>query len=101
VLCSKADADLDLNEPRARAFLNTGSGENKLDGWYLDSGATHHMAGRRELFSDLDTIVRGSVWFGDTSNVEIQCVGSIVFQATVTTESSMASTSSRRCATPS
>jgi hypothetical protein len=60
VLCSKADADLDLNEPRARAFLNNGSGEDKLDGWYLDSDATHHMTGRRELFSDLDTTVRGS-----------------------------------------
>jgi hypothetical protein len=32
VLCSKADADLDLNEPRAWAFLNIGSGEDKLDG---------------------------------------------------------------------
>jgi hypothetical protein len=39
------------------------------------------MTGRRELFSNLDTIVRGSVQFGDTSKVEIQGVGSIVFQA--------------------
>jgi hypothetical protein len=61
MLCSKADADLDLNEPRARAFLNTGSSEDKLDGWYLDSGATHHMIGRCELFSDLNTTVRGLV----------------------------------------
>jgi hypothetical protein len=81
VLCSKADANLDLNEPRARAFLNTGSGEDKLDGWYLDSGATHHMISRRELFSDLDTTVRGSVQFSNASKVEIQGVGSIVFQA--------------------
>ncbi|XP_066383834.1 uncharacterized protein [Miscanthus floridulus] len=78
IFCSKADASLDIDEPRARAFLNTGS-EDKLDGWYLDSGATHHMTGRRELFSDLDTSVRGSVRFGDTSRVEIQGVGSIVF----------------------
>ena len=52
-----------------------------LNGWYLDSGATHHMTGRRELFSDLDTSVRGSVRFGGASRVEIQGVGSIVFQA--------------------
>ena len=51
-----------------------------LNGWYLDSGATHHMTGRRELFSDLDTSVRGSVRFGDASRVEIQGVGSIVLQ---------------------
>jgi hypothetical protein len=61
VFCSKADADLDLNEPQARAFLNTGFGEDKLDGWYLNSGTNHHMTGHRELFSDLDTTVRGSV----------------------------------------
>ena len=52
-----------------------------MDGWYPDSSATHHMTSRRELFSDLDTSVCGSVWFGDVSRVEIQGVGSIVFQA--------------------
>jgi len=83
ILCSKADANLDIDEPWARAFLNISSGEDKLDGWYLDSGATHHMTGRRELFSDLDTSVRGSVRFGDASRVEIQGVGSIVFQAKI------------------
>ena len=81
ILCSKADASLDIDEPRARAFLNTGSGEDKMDGWYLNSGATHHMTGHLELFSDLNTSVRGSVRFGDASRVEIQGVGSIVFQA--------------------
>ena len=79
--CSKADASLDIDEPRARAFLNTGSGEDKLDGWYLDSGATHNLTGCHELFSNLDTSVRGSVRFGDASRVEIQGVGSIMFQA--------------------
>jgi hypothetical protein len=81
VLCSKADADLDLNEPQTQAFLNIGSSEDKLDGWYLDSGATHYMTCHCELFSDLDTTIRGSVQFGDASKVEIQGVDSIVFQA--------------------
>ena len=39
-----------------------------------------HMTGRRELFSDLDTSVRGSVRFGDASRVEIQGMGLIVFE---------------------
>jgi len=50
--CSKAHASifcaktgcLDLEEPRTRAYLDTGNGE-KMDGWYLDSGATPHMTG--------------------------------------------------------
>ena len=80
-------------------FLNTSSGEDKLDGWYLDSGATHHMTGHRELFSDLGTTVRGSVRFDDVLRVEIQGVCPIMFQGK--TASTTVSTSSRRCATPS
>jgi hypothetical protein len=74
-----AAANLHIDESRARAFLGTGTGEEKLDGWYLDSSATHHMTGRHELFSDLDFSVRGSVRFGNSSRVEIQGVESIVF----------------------
>ena len=77
--CTKSATSLNIEEPRARAFLNTGSGEDKLDGWYLHSGYTHHMTGRRELFTNLDCNVRGSVNFGDASKVEIQGVGSIMF----------------------
>ena len=60
--------------------MNTG-GEDMLNGWYLDSGTTHHMTGHRELFSDLDTSVHGSVRFSNVSKVDIQGVGSIVFRA--------------------
>jgi hypothetical protein len=76
-----AGANLNLDEPRARVFLNTGTGDDKLDGWYLDTGATHHMTGRRELFTDLDTSARGTVRFGDESKVDIHGVGSIIFEA--------------------
>ena len=62
---------LHLDEPRARVLLGNGSDDDRIDGWYLDSGATHHMTGRRE-FSDLDTDVGGSVRFGDSSAVEIK-----------------------------
>jgi transposase InsO family protein len=55
--------------------------EEMDSGWYLDSGATHHMTGRQELFADLNTGVRGTIRFGDASKVEIKGVGSIIFQA--------------------
>jgi hypothetical protein len=71
------NGDLDLHEPKASAFLDIGSGVS----WYLDSGATHHMTGRRELFTDLDTTARGTVRFGDELKVEIHGVGSIIFEA--------------------
>ena len=50
---SAAAALLHLDEPKAHALLDDGSGNDKTDGWCLDSGATHHMIGRRESFSDV------------------------------------------------
>ena len=93
---------LHLDETGARVLLGNGSNDDRIDGWYLDSGATHHMTGWREFFSDLDTDVGGSVRFGDDSAVEIKGVGSVIFTAKsgghrMLTES----TTSRRCGTPS
>ena len=70
---------LHLDKPRASASLGDGSSCDKIDRWVLDTGTTHHMTGRREFFTELDSSVRGSVKFGDTSDVEIKGVGSIIF----------------------
>jgi hypothetical protein len=76
---SAAAALLHIDEPRAHTLLGDGSSNDKTDGWCLDTGVTHHMTGRRELFTELDSDVRGSVKFGDTSGVEIKGVGSVIF----------------------
>jgi len=39
------------------------------------------MTGRREFFTKLDSSVRGSVKFGDASDIEIKGVGSVIFTA--------------------
>jgi hypothetical protein len=78
--CTESAVDLDIEEPRARVFLNTGSSEDKLDSWYLTSGTTHHMIGHHELFTNLDCKSRGTVKFSDASKVEILGVGSIIFE---------------------
>jgi hypothetical protein len=70
---------LHLDEPRAHSLLADGSSNDKTDGWCLDTDATHHMTGRREFFTELDSDVRGSVKFGDASGVEIKGVGSVIF----------------------
>jgi hypothetical protein len=70
---------LHLDESKARAFLGDGSNNDIIEGWCLNTGATHHMTNRREFFTELDSSVRGSVKFGDASNVEIKGVGSVVF----------------------
>lgn len=62
-------------------FLDNGSNNDKINGWYLDTGAMHRMAGRQEFFSDLDSDMRGFVKFGDASALKIKGVGSVVFTA--------------------
>jgi hypothetical protein len=78
---SAATALLHLDEPRAHALLDDGSSNDKTDRWCLDIGATHHMTGRQEFFTEVDSDVRGSVKFGDASGVEIKGIGSVIFAA--------------------
>lgn len=72
---------LHIDEPRAHAFHGSCLDDEKIDRWYLDTGATHHMTKRQEYFSDLDSTVRGYVKFGVASALEIVCVGSVIFVA--------------------
>lgn len=70
---------LHLDETKAHALLGDYSGSDKTGGWCLDTGATHHMTGRRDFFTELDSDVRGFIKFGDASAVEIKGVGSVIF----------------------
>ncbi|XP_072148455.1 uncharacterized protein [Setaria viridis] len=80
-VASAAAVLLHLDEPRAHAFLGDGSSNDKIEGWCLDTGATQHMTDRREFFTELDSSVRGTIKFGDASDIEIKGVGSVIFTA--------------------
>jgi hypothetical protein len=54
---SVAVALLHLDEPRAHALLGDGSSNDKTDRWCFDTDATHHMTGRWEFFTELDSDV--------------------------------------------
>jgi hypothetical protein len=54
---SAATALLHLDELRAHALLGDGSSNDKTDEWCLDTGATHHMTGQLEFFTELDSDV--------------------------------------------
>ncbi|XP_078438351.1 uncharacterized protein LOC144708789 [Wolffia australiana] len=59
-------------------LLQGAEGEHpKSDLWYLDTGATNHMTGNRNFFSQLDESSEGFVKFGDNSRVKIEGRGSI------------------------
>jgi GAG-pre-integrase domain len=56
--------------------------KEKDDGniWYLDTGASNHMTGRKEHFTELDTSIGGTVKFGDGSAVSIGGCGTVLIE---------------------
>jgi hypothetical protein len=47
--------------------------------WVIDSGASNHMIGVREIFAELNTNVHSTVRFGEGFVVEIEDIGTILF----------------------
>ncbi|KAI3684116.1 hypothetical protein L6452_33335 [Arctium lappa] len=69
-----------LNEKHVTPTLrNSNEGSNTTKVWFLDNGASNHMTGDKEKFSELNESVRGYVRFGDDSKVRIEGKGSIIF----------------------
>ncbi|CAA0841943.1 cysteine-rich RLK (RECEPTOR-like protein kinase) 8 [Striga hermonthica] len=64
----KALQAVHLDESSAQVHLGR-MGGGMEQRWYLDSGASNHMTGSKEAFSELDDGVTGTVKFGDGSKL--------------------------------
>lgn len=45
--------------------------------WFLDSGCSNHMSGKRDIFVDLDSSFKESVKIGNDSSLIVQGKGTI------------------------
>jgi hypothetical protein len=53
--------------------------KKEIKRWFLDSGASNHMTGVREIFAEFDSNVHRMVKFGDGFVVEIEGIGTTLF----------------------
>jgi hypothetical protein len=58
-------------------FLTHDDSNSQYEAWYLDSGASNHMCGRRDLFVELIEGVHGNVNLGDSSKLLVEGKGKI------------------------
>nr|GEX34336.1 retrovirus-related Pol polyprotein from transposon TNT 1-94 [Tanacetum cinerariifolium] len=47
--------------------------------WYLNSGASNHISGQKDLFVEMTEVVQGHVSFGDASKIDVKGRGKILF----------------------
>lgn len=51
-----------------------------LDQWYLDTGCSNHMSGRRDWFFDLNETIKSTVQFADNSVISAKGVGKVMIK---------------------
>jgi hypothetical protein len=73
-----SSAEVEIHEEKMFAHLDEEK-ERDAGTWVLDTGATNHMSGCRAAFMKIDTVVLGTVHFGDDSVAQIKGRMTVVF----------------------
>jgi hypothetical protein len=80
LICSEvisSSAEVEIHEEKVFAHLD--EEERDVGTWVLDTGATNHMSGCRAAFMKIDTVVLGTVRFGDDSVARMEGRRTVVF----------------------
>ncbi|KAL8094563.1 hypothetical protein AgCh_036190 [Apium graveolens] len=76
-----AAAKEDKDVGTAMFLTYKGDKESKKNVWYLDSGASNHMPGHKELFTEIDDTISGEVTFGDSSKIPVKGKGTVTIMS--------------------
>ena len=60
--------------------------EQRADMWFLDSGCSNHMSGKKDLFCELDEDFREQVKLGNNSSMVVKGKGNVKFQSLNTSQ---------------
>jgi hypothetical protein len=71
-------AEVEIHEEKVFTHLDEEK-ESDIGTWVLDTGATNHMSGCRAALTKIDTMMLGTMCFGDDSMARIEGRGTIVF----------------------
>jgi hypothetical protein len=71
-------AEVEIHEEKRFAHLDEEM-EHDTETWVLDTEETNHMSWCRAAFMKIDTVVLGTVRFGDDSVARIEGRGTVVF----------------------
>ena len=52
--------------------------KDDCNSWYLENGASNHMCGHKDKFVEIKKTVKGNVYIGDTSKIQIEGIGRIL-----------------------
>jgi hypothetical protein len=80
LICSEvisSSAEVEIHEEKVFAHLD--EEEHDVGTWVLDTEATNHMSGCRATFMKIDTVVLGTVRFGDDSVARMEGRRTVVF----------------------
>jgi hypothetical protein len=72
----------DSDDEHVILMVTTAFGDqtNEDSGWYLDTGCSNHMTGRKDWLVDLDEGVKSKVKFADDSVLRAEGMGNVVIQ---------------------
>jgi hypothetical protein len=82
--CPSKEKKANFTKTQKEMLLMTYMDNNKAireDVWFLDSGYSNHMCGKKELFIDLDQSFRQSIKLGNNSNMVVKGKSNMRFQS--------------------